>query len=55
MYDLPMTGQFVPIVNGEMGGTTSARRKDAERDAVYTAMEMLEEKLTESVIDKENS
>jgi len=55
MPELPMTGQFVPIINGEMGGTTSSRRKDSEKFAVDIAIDLLEEKLTKSVSSKENS
>lgn len=54
MPELPMTGQFVPIINGEMGGTTSSRRKDSEKFAVDIAIDLLEEQLTKSVSDKEN-
>ena len=46
MPELPMTGQFTYRVNEEIGGTTSVKRKDVDRYAVETAIEMLEEQLT---------
>ena len=48
-------GQFVSLINGEMTGMTHVTRKDAEAFAVEIAIEMLEEELTKSVSDKENS
>jgi hypothetical protein len=47
-------GQFVPEVNG-VSSYTFSKRKDAEGVAVEEAILMLEQRLTKSVIDKENS
>jgi len=55
MPDLGLYGQFTAIVNGEMSGTSHSERKEADKDAVETGIEMLESKLTDLVNDKENS
>jgi len=47
-------GQFVPEVNG-VSSYTFSKRKDAEGVAVEEAILMLEQRLTKSVSDKENS
>jgi hypothetical protein len=46
--------QFVPEVNG-VSSYTFSKRKDAEGVAIEEAILMLEQKLTKSVSDKENS
>ena len=48
------TGQFQVVVDEEFCNAYSIR-KDADRYAVETAIEMLEEQLTKSVSDNENS
>ncbi len=45
MPDLGLYGQFTAIVNGEMSGTSHSERKEADKDAVEMAIEMLEVKL----------
>lgn len=45
MPDLGLYGQFTAIVNGEMSGTSHSQRKEADKDAVETAIRMLENKL----------
>lgn len=52
MPDLGLYGQFTAIVNEEMSGTSHSKRKEADRDGVEMAIQMLEDKL--NLLEKTN-